>query len=69
MKTLKFNTNIKCDACVAKVTNALNNVAGEKNWEVNLQAPERTLIVTSEAKSPDVINALKQVGYEAEEVK
>jgi len=68
MKPLKFKTNIKCDACVSKVTNALNEVVGEKNWEVNLQAPERTLTVTAETSSQTIVDALKKVGYEAEEV-
>lgn len=67
MEQLKFNTNIKCDACIAKVTETLNGIAGEKNWEVNLQAPERTLKVTTNASPQTIVDALKKAGYEAEE--
>lgn len=68
MDTIKFKTNIKCDACVSKVTPALNETVGENNWEVNLQSPERTLIIPNEADSAAVIEALKNVGYNAEKV-
>lgn len=68
METLKFKTNIKCDACVAKVTPALNEIAGENNWKVNLTDPERTLTVFTDADSDDVVDALKKVGYQGEKV-
>lgn len=68
MEQLKFNTNIKCEACVAKVTNTLNGIAGEENWEVNLAAPERTLTITTNAAPQTIVDALKILGYEAESV-
>ena len=66
METLKFKTNIKCSACVDKVTPGLNNVAGETNWEVDLTDADRTLTVVGEASEEEVISALKEVGYDAQ---
>lgn len=68
MKTAKFKTNIKCDACVAKVTPGLNETVGEGNWNVDLQSPERTLTINAETQDHDVIEALKNAGYQAEKV-
>ncbi len=67
METLKFKTNIKCDACVAKVTPGLNETVGEGNWKVDLQDPERTLTIESEnPREEQVIASLRQAGYTAE---
>lgn len=70
MKTLKFKTNIKCSGCVAAVTPYLNEVAGKDNWEVNLQSPEKTLVVATEkaVSEVDVIAAMQKAGYKAEEI-
>jgi copper chaperone len=65
MEAKKFKTNIKCSACVEKVTPYLNEAAGESNWQVDLQDPARTLTVqiTDDQK---VIEALQKAGYKAE---
>lgn len=68
MNTVKFKTNIKCDACVAKVTPGLNETVGEGNWNVNLQDPARTLTVNTSVEDRDVISALNNAGYQAEKV-
>ncbi len=65
---MNFKTNIKCDACVAKVTPALNKTVGEGNWEVNLQVPERTLTIKSDTNVPEMVSALEEVGYTAEKI-
>lgn len=58
----KFKSNIKCSACVAKVTPGLNEVVGEGKWKVDLTHPDR--ILTVEDSSADKINSkLKEVGY------
>lgn len=68
METINFKTNIKCDACVAKVAPALNESVGKDNWKVNLQSPERILSVSGEADVETVQEALKTVGYNAEKI-
>lgn len=66
MDTLKFKTNIKCSGCIATVTPVLNKAAGENNWTVDLEDPNKTLTVTTDATENEVITALKEVGYDAE---
>ncbi len=62
---MQFKTNIKCGACVAKVTPLLNAVAGEKNWKVDLTSKDRILEVTS-ANEAAVIKAVQDAGFKAE---
>lgn len=68
MNTQKFKTNIKCSGCLAKATPFLNATAGEDNWEVDLQSPQKTLTIITEAQLADteVIDAVQQAGYTAE---
>lgn len=69
MKTMQFKTNIKCDACVAKVTPHLNAVEGLENWKVDLKDPKRTLTVsTEEVESKKIEEALSKAGYQAEKL-
>jgi copper chaperone CopZ len=68
MEMLKFKTNIKCAACVAKVTSALNETVGENKWSVDIQNPAKILTIESEAKADDIKFALEKVGYRAESV-
>jgi copper chaperone len=69
METVKFKTNIKCDACVAKVTPGLNESVGEGNWNVDLQDPERTLSIRGDIEEAELIHVLGTAGYRAEKVK
>jgi copper chaperone len=69
METLKFKTTIKCGACVATVTPHLEKVAGIDHWEVDLKNPNRILTVeTNGATKEDVVNAITEAGYKAEQV-
>ena len=68
METLKFKTNIKCAACVAKVTTALNESAGENTWGVDIQNPAKILTIESDVKAAAIKEALEKVGYKAEEI-
>lgn len=64
METLKFKTNIKCGACVAKVTPGLNEVVGKNKWNVDLTHPDR--ILTVENVEPKILSStLEKVGYVA----
>lgn len=67
METVKFKTNIKCSGCIAGVTPALNEVAGDGNWEVNLQSPDKLLTVSTEkADEQQIKEAVEKAGYKAE---
>ncbi|SKB32247.1 heavy-metal-associated domain-containing protein [Daejeonella lutea] len=68
MNTLKFKTNIKCTGCLATVTPHLNKAAGENNWQVDLDNPQRILTVGTEGSEKEIIAAVKEAGFEAEKV-
>ena len=70
METLKFKTNINCSGCVAGITPALNNTAGENNWEVDIQNPNKILTVTADGiTSGDIVTAVNKAGFKAEAIK
>lgn len=66
MESLKFKTNIKCSACVAKVTTPLNETVGEGKWSVDLTHPSKTLSVNGDVDETKMKEALENVGYKAE---
>jgi len=69
METLKFKTNIKCGACVATVKPHLDEQTAIKNWQVDLESPERFLTVVSEGYSPaQVRDVIEKAGYQAESI-
>ncbi len=68
METIKFKTNIKCSACVVKVTSALNESAGPNKWTVDLTDPARTLTIQDNMEPQKIVEALEKVGYKAERV-
>lgn len=70
METLKFKTTIKCSGCVSKVTPFLNDAAGEENWEVNIQNPDKILTIETDENvtAEKVIKAVQDAGYKAERV-
>lgn len=69
MKTIELKTNIMCGSCVAKVTPALNEAAGEANWKVDTQNPKKILTVSTDNLSEaEVIKAVEKAGYKAEKV-
>ncbi len=69
MKTIRLKTNIKCDGCVAKITPELNKAAGENNWKVDTQNPDKILNVSAEnVNENEVIKAVERAGFNAEKI-
>lgn len=70
METLQFKTTIKCSGCIEKVTPFLNETAGENNWEVDLQNPQKVLTIPNaeQLNSSEVVEALAKAGYKAEKL-
>lgn len=68
MSTTKFKSTIKCEGCVAKVTNALNESVGEGKWSVDLKDPSRILSVEGEVDETRMKEALENVGYKADRI-
>lgn len=67
MKTLKFNTNIKCGGCVAALSPALNGEKQIEKWEVDINVPNRPLTVTTDLTSAQVVELVQKAGYQASE--
>jgi copper chaperone len=66
MQTVQFKTNIKCSGCIAKVTLALDQVAGKDNWQVDIENPNKVLSVSSEHLSEKAIKtAIETAGFTA----
>ncbi len=66
MKTIELKTNIMCSSCVAKVTPNLNEVAGETNWNVDIQNPNKILTISAgDITEEEVINAVEKAGFKA----
>jgi copper chaperone len=69
MEKVQFKTNIKCSGCIATVTPALNKVAGENKWEVDLQSPDKVLTVSAEqVDAAEIKKAIEQVGFKADKL-
>lgn len=66
MEAVKFNTNIKCAGCIAKVTPFLNEAVGEDNWEVDINSPSKVLTVVNEVSEEKIVESVKKAGYKAE---
>jgi len=69
MTTLRFKTNVKCNNCIQTVTPFLTGIKEIKEWNVDLASPERILTVEGiEVMPSDIISALNQAGYKAEQI-
>ena len=64
----KYKTNIKCAACIEKVTPLLNEAVGEGNWNVDITNPAKVLTVESEKSEQQINEALNVKGYKAETI-
>jgi copper chaperone len=70
METLKFRTTIKCSGCLGKATPFLNKTAGEDNWQVDTENPDKILTVVpgTVISENDIIKAVEEAGYKAERI-
>jgi len=69
METLQFKTNIKCAGCVAKVTPALNETAGENNWKVDTENVDKILTISAtNLTGSEIKAAVEKAGFKAEKV-
>jgi copper chaperone CopZ len=70
MEALKFKTTIKCSGCVAQATPFLDQAAGEDNWEVDIQNPDKVLTIESNrgVSEQAIVKAVQDAGYKAERV-
>lgn len=66
-KQVKLKTNVKCGACVAAITPAMDNLK-PKHWEVDLTSPDRILTVQGDIEIEEIKAALDQSGYKGESI-
>ena len=60
MKTSKFKTNAKCDGCVARIADKLN--------DIDLSTTDRVLTVTADVPDEKIIAVVVAAGYKAEKL-
>lgn len=67
METLKYNTSLKCNGCLAAVKPGLDGIKGIKEWSVDLTSPERTLTAQVESGdvAKDIIEVFEKAGHKA----
>ena len=66
MENKLFKTNINCGSCKAKVTDTLNQLVGEDNWEVDTTTPIKLLTIDNEdVSAAEITEALGKIGYSA----
>jgi len=69
MTSFKFKTNINCNGCIATVTPFLNSETAIQNWKVDIQNPDKILIVEGESISKEIVmSKVKEAGFRIEEL-
>lgn len=68
MNTLRFNTNINCANCVRAVTPTLNGEPAITAWQVDTEAPNKVLTVTSDLSEQQLVALIADAGFQAEKV-
>jgi len=65
METLRFKTSLKCGGCVNAITPGLESLNQITKWSVNLESPDKELIVEApEDISDQIIESVKKAGYQ-----
>ena len=68
MKTSKFKTNAKCDGCVARIADKLNEIVPREQWNIDLSTTDRVLTVTADVPDEKIIAVVVAAGYKAEKL-
>lgn len=68
MKTSKFKTNAKCDGCVARIADKLNEIVPREQWNIDLSTTDRVLTVTTDVPDEKIIAVVVAAGYKAEKL-
>lgn len=64
---MQFKTNIKCDACIAKVSPYLDQAPGKDAWKVDTTTADKILTVNDDKglTAADIISQVEKAGYKA----
>lgn len=68
-QVLKFQTNINCGDCVARVTPNLDAIKGIKSWNVDTSSKEKILTVNIENSSEEhITNSVMMAGFRIQKI-
>lgn len=66
MITLKFKTSFKCNGCVNSVRTQLDADQTIKEWDVDLESPDRILTLTCKEDITDqILSIVEKAGHTA----
>lgn len=68
MGTMKFKTNAKCGGCEAAMRMKLHNVIEDNQWTLDLHSPDKVLEVTADVSPKQIIEAVADAGFQAEQI-
>ena len=68
MKKYAKIKGMSCEHCVARVTNALNEIDGISYVKVNLKKGIAVFDADEDVKNQEIIDAIEDAGYEIKEV-
>jgi len=69
MEKLRFKTNINCGGCIKAVTPHLNRTEGIKEWNVDIENPDKILTVEADGlNSEDIEDVVEKAGFKAEAI-
>ena len=67
MQVLKFKTNVKCGGCKKKVANFLDNNPSVSKWDIDLNDPDRVLVVEGNSiNAQQIVQYVANAGFKAE---
>ena len=65
MNTLRFKTNINCANCVRAVTPTLNGEPAISAWQVDTEASNKVLTVTTDLSEQQLVALVTNAGFQA----
>ncbi|MCU0394599.1 MAG: DUF4396 domain-containing protein [Chitinophagaceae bacterium] len=65
MNTIQLNTNLHCGACLGKLSPVLNANQHIDHWEIDLNAPDKTLSVRTSLPIADIQRLVASAGFNA----
>ena len=66
MSSQQFRTNLRCAACVTKISPLFEGDARVGQWSVDLASPDKTLTIAGELSAAEVASRFRSAGYSAE---
>lgn len=68
MASFKFKTNINCNGCIATITPFLNSVTAIQSWKLDIQNPNKILMVEGEQITKEkIVSKVKEAGFKIED--